>query len=146
MKKIFLPIILLFVSILCLACGNNTDSNMSQIEGTTDKTSSKIDIIIDENVSSNANDSNISQSEIEQIASEWENTEFEIEVNSMSSNNSSILSSDKSSVSSNTSSEYVVSKVSSSNGVSSNKNENASSNTMTSSKVTSLPDYYEGRY
>ena len=96
MKKIFLPIILVFVSILCLACGNNTDSNMSQIEGTTDNTSSKINIIIDENVSSDANDSNISQSEIEQIASEWENTEFEIEVNSTSSNNSSILSSDKS--------------------------------------------------
>lgn len=164
MKRIVLLFSLLLV-IVCFAACKDTDVYLSENDSSISDASSGFGIIITDDestVSTGANNTNsssaLTQSELEQIASDWDEIKVEIEAATPStkpetSSNTAVSSENKtSSVTSNkTSSDKPSSAESSSDDQdktpeSSSSEQPVSSEEPTSSKVTSLPDYYEGRY
>ncbi len=158
MKKIAILFSLLLL-IVCFAACKDNDVYLSETDSSAPAdTSSGFGIIItDKQETTSGTESKTSsvaptQSEIEQIASDWDDVEIEIEVapeskpeskpEKTSSKETATSSEEKTPASSsqvNSSSEQETPSESSSS-------EQPKDEEPTSSKVTSLPDYYEGRY
>lgn len=158
MRKISLLFSLLLL-IFCFAACKNTDVYLSETDLSVPDTSSGFEIIItdDSSTTSNTVSTASTQSELEQIADDWEKVEVELETVTPSSKAEN-ASQPTTNSEEKTSSAVSASKPESSGPAAQNSSvaeqsssenssvKESSSSESASSKVTSLPDYYEGRY
>lgn len=146
----------LLLAIVCFAACKGNDIYLSEIESSTIETSSGFSITITDDANTELGE--ITSSELEQIASDWDKIEIEIEpekpIHGVASSettvggdkNSSSTTDKTSSSSFLTSSNTYSSSDEDKTPESSSSEKPVSGEEPTSSKVTSLPDYYEGRY
>lgn len=148
MKK-FLILLSICLLVLAFAACKKTDTKQpSNDDSSLPSTSSgfEITIVDDDKTESDAEPTDetasATQSELDQIASDWD--DMEVELTPATSSQSTSTSSKTGTSSESKTSSVNSQKVSSKEESSSSKV--YSTEEPTSSKVTSLPDYYEGRY